>query len=65
MKTRYAEAFRVAEDWKGRIYQYKDDGNHTEVVWLSPTAYPTKEAAIDAAVEWADEHDMEVEIDFN
>ena len=65
MKTKYAEAFSVAEGFKGRIYQYTDDGNHTEVVWTAPTAAPTKEAAIDDAVEWADEHGFEVEIDFS
>jgi hypothetical protein len=56
MKTRYYEAIPTANGYRARIYQYKDDGNQTEVVWLSTTEYSTKEEALDAASDWADEH---------
>ena len=60
MKTKYYEAMSVASGYRGRIYQYKDDQERTEVVWLSPETYPTEAEALDAAVEWAEDHDMEV-----
>ena len=42
MKTKYYEAMSVASGYRGRIYQYKDDQERTEVVWLSPETYPTE-----------------------
>jgi hypothetical protein len=60
----YVEAMPVAEGYKGRVYRYNESGNKPIVVCLLSEVKSTKEEAIDDAVEWCDEHDLECEIDF-
>ena len=38
-KTKYYEAIETADGFRARIYQYKDDGNRIEVIWLSSEEY--------------------------
>jgi hypothetical protein len=57
----YYEAIQTANGFKGRLYKYKEDGNSTLVVWLSNEEYSTENEALDAAVDWAEDHNLEVE----
>ena len=60
----YIEAVPVAEGYKGRVYKYDSSGKRPIVVVLLAEAKATKEEAIDDAVEWCEERDLECEIDF-
>ena len=49
----------------GQIYQYDSTGNKIEAVWVTSISYQSKSDAIDAAVEYAELHNIEIEsIDF-
>ena len=62
-KKKYYEAFATACGWRGRVYGYDGSGDKLIIVWTSPEEYPSREEAMDAAVEWCEEHDVEAEMD--
>lgn len=58
----YYTSKEINGQYFGYIYTYDATGNHEKKVWLSPDPYRTPEAAIDAAVEYAEENNIEVEL---
>lgn len=50
----------------GQIYQYEPNGNTVKVLWTAEHGWYSKNLAIDDAVEYAEENNIEIEsIDFD
>ena len=46
----------------GKVYTYDPTGNKEIVVWKSDEEYKTEFEAQDAAIEWAEANNLEVEL---
>lgn len=51
-----------AEGWQGIVYHYDPTGNK-QITDHATELHNTKEQAMDAAVEWADDHNVDVEME--
>jgi hypothetical protein len=58
----YYTAKEVNTGFRGFVYTYDEKGEKEISVWKSERIYNTAEEAVDAAVEWAEENDVEVEL---
>jgi hypothetical protein len=63
-KKLYAEMFqpRGYEDWAFKIYHYDETGNKEIIVHKSPPKYRDKTDAENAAMDYADMNDLDVEL---
>lgn len=52
----------VEYGYRGRVYKYDSEGNKEITVWLSTESYITTDEAIDAAGNWAEEQNIDVEL---
>ena len=50
--------------YKGYIYKYDASGNREVAVWQSETEFETEAQAEDAACEYAEDNDINVELDW-
>jgi hypothetical protein len=58
----YYTAKECPTGFRGFIYTYDEKGQKEITVWKSEQVYNTTGEAVDAAVEWAEENDVEVEL---
>lgn len=58
----YYDAVKTLSGYKGRVYTYDFSGNTIVEVWLSEEIYNTTSEAEDAACEYAEDNNIEVEL---
>ena len=60
--TSYYDVVEVPGGYRGRVYSYDESGDREVVHWTSDQVFSSPAEAMDAAVEWADENELEVEL---
>ena len=61
--THWYHAKEVASGWKGQVYHYDETGNRKITDFLSEEVYMSTEEALDAASDWAEDHDIDADLD--
>jgi hypothetical protein len=59
----YYTSASVAGGYRGRIYTYDESGQREIDVWVSDKVFDHRGDAVDAAVDYAEENKLDVEIE--
>lgn len=64
MAQHYYTAKETEHGFVGLVYHYDATGNKRIVVFQELTSHDGKEEAIDSAVQWCEDNDVDAEMDF-